>query len=927
MGLLRGHLLVVAAAACFFALAEPTAAQNPIEGENARPGDFAWTVTTAPEGAIEGYSSQASAFPGSAVDLHVNVPSGDRYRIEVHRLGWYAGRGGRRILCVPSCTGDEPGAAQPAAPPPDPVTGEVEADWPVTDSFVVGSDWVSGYYVAELQLTTGASAGMSRRVPFIVREGQGVGVSEGRRSAIVVQVPVNTWQAYNSWGGKSLYAYNSSDGVAAVRVSFNRPYNLFAQSLFTWEYQLVRFLERERFDVSYVTDVDVHQDVGLLLDHRAVVVAGHDEYWTGEMRDAFEFARDHGTNLAFLGANTAFWQMRYANGGRTIEEYRTAAADPEPDPNLKTVRFRELGRPECTLLGVEYRGGQRAVDDPPRAYVLDDASLAHPWMNGTGFQAGAVLPDLVGYEWDAVVPGCTQAPLTRLFHYEGLPSNADAVAFTAPSGARVFASGSVQLSWALDDYQGHAEPADPRVQQFMRNVLADMVHPAPAKAVTAEATGNTVQLTFDLPNDPRVEGYVYREVGEALDDAMPVCVTTGEPCTDAPPSGTYRYVVQTTDRWNVAAPVTSAPVEVINVLPTPAIDASSESPLTRELVTLSGAESVDEDGEIVSHAWDLDGDGEFDDAWGREAAVTFSEPGTHVISLRVTDTNGESGTTEFVLTARPNVRVEGSTLVYEAAPEEANSISIDQGKDGFSVADDVGSIGSGDGCVASDGHALCNGEISHVRVEAGGGADRVVVDVAVPTEITGGAGDDELMGGPAADILIGGEGDDVLTGQDDDDLLRGGDGRDHESGGRGDDMLFEAAAANGADLLDGGPGQDTVSYSERIAPLVVTLGGRANDGEAGELDDVTAVERVLGGSGDDLVLGTVNREVLSGRSGSDELLGRSGRDTLSGGSGGDVLKPGIDGHRDLVRGGDGIDWARVERLDRAFSIERLHLVG
>ena len=273
--------------------------------------------------------------------------------------------------------------------------------------------------------------------------------------------------------------------------------------------------------------------------------------------------------------------------------------------------------------------------------------------------------------------------------------------------------------------------------------------------------------------------------------------------------------------------------------------------------------------------------------------------------------------------ARPNVRVEGSTLVYEAAPGDANAISIDQGEDGFRVSDTVGSIGRGDGCVASDEDALCNGEISYVRVDAGDGSDRVALDVAVPTEITGGAGDDELVGGTAADIVTGDEGDDVLAGRGDHDVLRGGEGKDHESGGWGADMLFEAAALNGADFLDGGPGQDTVSYSERTAPLVVTLGGRADDGEAGELDDVTSVERVLGGSGADLVVGTANREALWGRGGADELRGGVGRDTLFGGPGGDVLKGGIDGRRDVLRGGGGNDWARVERVDRTYSVERV----
>jgi hypothetical protein len=922
---MRGVLITVAVATGFLAAPAAAAPVNPIQAENSRQGDFFWTVTTAPEGAIEGYFSETSAAPGDTVHLHVNVPTGDHYRIEVHRLGWYGGSGGRRVLCLPSCTSDEAGIVQPPPPSPDLVTGEVAANWPVTDSFLVGGDWVSGYYVAELRLTTGPVAGTSRRAPLIVREAEPEGTVP---STFLVQVPLNTWQAYNSWGGKSLYGYNSTEGQSAKRVSFDRPYNLFAQNLFMWEYQLVRYLEREGEDVSYATDLDVHRDPGLLLEHRAVLVAGHDEYWTREMRDGFDSARDHGTNLAFMGGDTAFWQMRYADGGRTIEEYRTTDADPEPDPALKTIRFRELGRPECELLGVEYQGGQRVDGDPPRDYALDDSALMHPWMEGTGFQAGDVLSDLVGYEWDRIVPACAPAPVTRFFHYEGLPSDADAVAYVAPSGARVFAAGSVQFSWALDDYEGHAAPPDVRVQRFVRNILADMARPAPATGVMPEVSGNSVHLVFDLPDDPRTEAQVSRITADDTEIATLVCTTRGSPCEDAPPSGTYRYSVKMVDGWNESSQIYSDPVEVLNAPPVASIHLSSGEVITRERTTLSGAASNDPDGEIVSYAWDLDADGEFDDAFGPEAEVAFSDPGKHPVRLRVTDTNGDDATAEALVTAYANARVQGSTLVYEAAPREENSITISETAQGFLVADGVGTIGAGDGCTGTlDGDAVCEDSVTTVLILAGDGDDGVTLGAAVPAKVFGGPGDDVLSGSFGADSLRGEEGNDVLSGKDGGDDLRGGSGSDHVSGGSGNDVLVEDASSNGADLLAGGPGSDTVSYAERTAPVSVTIGLLADDGEVGEGDDIGAnIERLMGGSGPDRLVGTAHSETLIGAAGDDELVGHRGRDLLLGGRGSDVLRPGIDRRSDRVRGGDGIDRGRAEPIDRTYSVEYLQLV-
>ncbi len=272
------------------------------------------------------------------------------------------------------------------------------------------------------------------------------------------------------------------------------------------EYPLIRFLERHDLDVSYVTDWDVSSTPGILAGHRVVMTSGHDEYWTHEHRDALEAARDAGQSLAFMGANTGYWQVRYANGGRSLIGYKSSA-DPIADPALKTTLFRDVGRPECELLGVQYNNTGWSLGTSADLSVVD-GSLADPWLAGAGFTAGASVPETMGYEWDQVTAGCATPPLTRLFHWQasGWPS-ADAVRYTAPSGAKVFAAGSLQFSWGLDGwrYSSAAAAPDARLEAFTLRMLADMSGPAQPSVVVSPTTasvpvGATQQFTASLQN-------------------------------------------------------------------------------------------------------------------------------------------------------------------------------------------------------------------------------------------------------------------------------------------------------------------------------------------------------------------------------------------------------------------------------------------
>jgi hypothetical protein len=442
-----------------------------VSEENARPGTRAWWgITHAPPGAIEGFSTQTSAAPGGTLELCVSTNPAARYRITVYRLGWYGKAGGRQIARLPG----NMGLARPT-PEPDAETGLVRADWAVTDVIAIPEDAVSGQHVAHLELVGGPHEGSVYLLPFVVHP------PAGDTPAALVQIPVNTWQAYNHWGGKSLYTSNSTDNVAAVKASFDRPNttwrhsNLNTKGPFHYDVPLIRWLERNGYDIAYQTNVDTHRRPWTLVGPRLLVTSGHDEYWTWEMRGAFDDALDRGVNLAVMGANTCYWQVRYEDAERTLVEYRGWKRDPEPNESLKTIKFRDLQPPrdERFLLGVQYDGG---ITHPTRLfdYEVDPACLDDPWAAGTGLEDLKSAVGLVGYEFDALTADDPQPQTVRFLTYDGELSNASCIRWSAPSGARVFAAGSLALPFALDDWT-RGGTADPRIERLVRNAFDDML--------------------------------------------------------------------------------------------------------------------------------------------------------------------------------------------------------------------------------------------------------------------------------------------------------------------------------------------------------------------------------------------------------------------------------------------------------------------
>ena len=317
----------------------------------------------------------------------------------------------------------------------------------------------------------------------------------------------------------------------------------------------VRFLERNGIDVSYQTDVDTDRAPASLLRHRLVFAIGHDEYWTQRMRDAFNRALALSTNLMF-GSNSGEWRMRYAAGRRTIVEWRDPSIDPIDDRRLDNGFFRTFGEPECKLMGVEHQwAAQRNLVAPPTSYTVV-GSGSDPWLAAAGLAPGDVIPGVVGYEWDSLVPGCFAGHVVPLMTAllsgsDGVTRSADMVRATAPSGGRVFAMGTMELAWALDSLDGRS--ANPQVVAFVETALHDLTRPAPpAKLIILHrARRLTISARLSAP-DPRIVRVAVRPVGGGRGCAD----SLRSVCRLPLPRRTTRYAAVAIDRWGTSQPLT-----------------------------------------------------------------------------------------------------------------------------------------------------------------------------------------------------------------------------------------------------------------------------------------------------------------------------------------------------------------------------------
>ena len=407
--------------------------------ENARPGTLGWVVTgvQSPHD-LEGYANRVSAVSGDEVVLYVNTVARS-VSVQAYRMGYYQGLGGRLVFEAGPAPGQQQAAAEVA-----PGVNTVSCPWAPTLSFTVDDRWPPGCYLLKLV----GDGGQQQYIPLTVRD-------DASTASFVLQNSVTTWQAYNLWGGYSLY-YGQRPGGGrdfanrARIVSFDRPYpQTWAQGsadFFGNEFPVLYQMESLGLDMTYWTDVDLHERPQLLAGHRCLLSLGHDEYWSSPMRNGATTALSAGTNLVFLGANACYRQIRLADSpvgpNRLQICYKSAAEDPisATDPSLTTVNWDQppLNAPESEFIGSMYQS-VGANDD---LVVVDPGA----WVfAGCDLGAGQVIPKVVQGEYDRFVPGGPGPANVDVFAHSpvaGQRNWSDITYYTQPGGGGVLDTGS-----------------------------------------------------------------------------------------------------------------------------------------------------------------------------------------------------------------------------------------------------------------------------------------------------------------------------------------------------------------------------------------------------------------------------------------------------------------------------------------------------
>ena len=445
--------------------------KNVIVRENQRPGASDWqlTKTLIEKGsnrsrAIEGYCSQLSYAAGEELTIFVSTNPVTNYRIDLYRLGYYGGLGARKVLSVDPLSGKTQ---------PEPAIGKRElryCQWSPAFKLTIPEDWVSGVYLGKL---SAADDGPQSYVIFTVRD--------SRQADIVFQVSDFTWHSYNRWPEwNSLYDFgdNQWETVRSNHIGFDRPYGRYHNELpmaeenatkvvgsgefLMWEFPLAWFLEKEGYDVTYISNMDTHQRPQLLTRGKAFLSVGHDEYWTRQMFDNVTKARDTGVNLLFLCGNSVKGELN---------------AFAAPDGRKDRVISRNRAFPdEKQLMGADSYGVGLAD------WTVTDVD--HWLFDKTNMKVGDTIPSFVGWEYhgpplrdDPTLRVLAQGRVIGMFG-EAINRDYTTLIYDGPLDNFVFNAATCWWSLPLSTPPGTVPAArgdfskdDPRVQQMTRNLL------------------------------------------------------------------------------------------------------------------------------------------------------------------------------------------------------------------------------------------------------------------------------------------------------------------------------------------------------------------------------------------------------------------------------------------------------------------------
>ena len=457
-----------------------------ITDENAKSGTADWRLdrveqATAP---IQGYASKQSVAAGETIEFKVSTLPASRFRIEFFRTGYYGGLGARKVHEI----GPLKGKPQSM---PEPRLGSkrlIECLWDTSAEVTIPDDWVSGVYLA--RLTTLPDRGNDFRQNYIVFI-----VRDERPCDLLFQCSDNTWQAYNRWGGGSLYKHPAGNQRAFAHVSFDRPYGKYPQSFMPnpqstgsgewllFEYPMAYWLEREGYDVSYCSNSDLlTPERGLKC--KGFLSVGHDEYWDLRQFYSVEKLRDAGVSLMFFSANSCCWvsPLMDSTDGR---------------PNRITHRGGPYGAQNDYAIAREQNYGSYPHRGPDEGLLMGarnihrvighgdwTCSLPDHWMfDNTGMKKGDSVQGLIG--WEIHGQAATEIPGLEIVGsgtaYQGKTEKIyTATLYPGPKDNFVWNAATIFWCQGLASPPGHQLPLpkrkpilrpDKRVERMTRNLI------------------------------------------------------------------------------------------------------------------------------------------------------------------------------------------------------------------------------------------------------------------------------------------------------------------------------------------------------------------------------------------------------------------------------------------------------------------------